>query len=73
MMYKCFNLKSWRDSNPRLNAFNWSPGSTTQHGRFPWYGERCASTMATTFSSGDYDEKQVVRKDPVLKVPDLNP
>ena len=36
-------------------------GSTSQRGRFPWYGERCASTMATTFSSGESDEKKVVR------------
>lgn len=41
----------------RLLAF---AGSTSQKGNFPWYGERCASTMATTFSSGDKDEKQVV-------------
>ena len=37
-------------------------GSATQQGKFPWYGEKCASTMATTYSSGSYADQKIVRK-----------
>ena len=36
-------------------------GSVTSRGIFPWYGEKCSSTMAVTFSSGDNDEPKIVR------------
>ena len=35
-------------------------GSVTSRGIFPWYGEKCSSTMAVTFSSGDNDEPKIV-------------
>ena len=35
-------------------------GSATQQGKFPWYGERCASTMATTYSSGSFMDEKIV-------------
>ena len=35
-------------------------GSASQQGKFPWYGEKCASTMATTFSSGSYSDQKIV-------------
>ena len=35
-------------------------GSASSRGKFTWYGERCASTMAVTYSSGDSDEPKIV-------------
>ena len=29
-------------------------------GKFTWYGEKCASTMAVAYSSGDMDEPKIV-------------
>ena len=43
----------------------WSPGSATQQGKFPWYGEKCASTMATTYSSGSYADQKIVSRLPI--------
>ena len=40
----------------------WPIGSATQQGKFPWYGEKCASTMATTYSSGSYADQKIVSK-----------
>ncbi|XP_074602740.1 neuroendocrine convertase 1-like [Brevipalpus obovatus] len=40
-----------------------SIGSVTQNGSFPWYGERCASTLAVTFSSGSKKEGKVATTD----------
>ncbi|KAI1296557.1 Neuroendocrine convertase 1 [Halotydeus destructor] len=38
-------------------------GSSSQHGRFPWYGERCASTMAVAYSSGTYTDQKIATTD----------
>ena len=35
-------------------------GSASEGGHFPWYGERCASTMATAYSSGAYWDQMIV-------------
>lgn len=35
-------------------------GSASQTGRFPWYGESCPATMATTYSSGAYHDQMIV-------------
>ncbi|KAM6961384.1 LOW QUALITY PROTEIN: furin (paired basic amino acid cleaving enzyme) b [Aplochiton taeniatus] len=40
-----------------------SISSTTQYGNVPWYSEACSSTLATTFSSGNPGEKQIVTTD----------
>jgi Subtilase family len=32
-------------------------------GDIPWYSEKCSSTLATTYSSGQQNEKQVVTTD----------
>ncbi|XP_043472486.1 neuroendocrine convertase 1-like [Leptopilina heterotoma] len=38
-------------------------GSASQTGRFPWYGERCSATLATTYSSGAYHDQMIVTTD----------
>ena len=35
-------------------------GSASSKGKFTWYGEKCASTMAVAYSSGDMDEPKIV-------------
>lgn len=41
------------------SIYTLSIGAVTQHGEFPWYGERCASTLAVAFSSGSLSESKV--------------
>ena len=36
-------------------------GSASQTGKFPWYGEQCSATLATTYSSGAYHDQKIVR------------
>ncbi|XP_071844742.1 furin-like isoform X2 [Apostichopus japonicus] len=45
------------------SVYTISVSSATEHGKVPWYSEKCASTLATTYSSGAPDEKQVVTTD----------
>lgn len=40
-----------------------SISSATENGNIPWYSEACSSTLATTYSSGASDEKQIVSTD----------
>lgn len=40
-----------------------SISSATQNGNIPWYSEACSSTIASTFSSGSYDERQIITTD----------
>ncbi|XP_052120301.1 furin-like protease 1 isoform X2 [Frankliniella occidentalis] len=40
-----------------------SISSATENGLVPWYSEACSSTLATTYSSGQTGEKQVVTID----------
>lgn len=42
------------------SVYTLSIGSASQQGQFPWYGERCASTMAATYSSGAYSDQMIV-------------
>lgn len=35
-------------------------GSVSELGEFPWYGEKCAATMAVTYSSGAYTDQKIV-------------
>ncbi|GFT84997.1 neuroendocrine convertase 1 [Nephila pilipes] len=41
------------------SIYTLSVGSASQHGDFPWYGERCASTMTTAYSSGAYSDQKI--------------
>jgi len=38
-----------------------SISSASQQQQSPWYAEKCASTMATTYSSGAYNDQRIVR------------
>ncbi|XP_028258510.1 proprotein convertase subtilisin/kexin type 6 isoform X2 [Parambassis ranga] len=40
-----------------------SISSTTENGNKPWYLEVCSSIMATTYSSGEYNERRIVTTD----------
>ncbi|KAL0271690.1 UNVERIFIED_CONTAM: hypothetical protein PYX00_008705 [Menopon gallinae] len=45
------------------SIYTLSIGSASQQGRFPWYGEKCASTMAATYSSGAYSDQMIATTD----------
>lgn len=45
-----------------------SISSTTENGYKPWYLEECASTLATTYSSGAFYERKIVSFTPILSV-----
>lgn len=45
------------------SIYTLSISSTSEHGRKPWYLEECSSTLATTYSSGAYNEKQIITTD----------
>lgn len=38
-------------------------GSVSQNGKFPWYGEQCASLMTVTYSSNKNTEQKVATTD----------
>ena len=40
-----------------------SIGSASEQGEFPWYGEKCASTLAVAFSSGAYSDQKIATTD----------
>lgn len=40
-----------------------SINSVSESGRFPWYGEKCSSTLAAAFSSGAYNDKKIASTD----------
>lgn len=42
------------------SIYTLSISSSTQNGNVPWYSEACSSTLATTYSSGNINEKQIV-------------
>lgn len=42
------------------SIYTLSISSSTQNGNVPWYSEACSSTLATTYSSGNLNEKQIV-------------
>uniref|UniRef100_A0A674MXZ5 Furin (paired basic amino acid cleaving enzyme) a n=1 Tax=Takifugu rubripes TaxID=31033 RepID=A0A674MXZ5_TAKRU len=45
------------------SIYTLSISSSTQNGNVPWYSEACSSTLATTYSSGNVNEKQIVTTD----------
>ncbi|KAM4630950.1 furin (paired basic amino acid cleaving enzyme) a isoform 1-T3 [Polymixia lowei] len=45
------------------SIYTLSISSSTQNGNVPWYSEACSSTLATTYSSGNLNEKQIVTTD----------
>ncbi|KAK7170849.1 hypothetical protein R3I94_000913 [Phoxinus phoxinus] len=45
------------------SIYTLSISSSTQNGNVPWYSEACSSTLATTYSSGGINEKQIVTTD----------
>lgn len=40
-----------------------SISSTSEQEKIPWYSEFCVSTLASTYSSGAGDEKQIITTD----------
>ncbi|XP_068597960.1 furin (paired basic amino acid cleaving enzyme) a [Brachionichthys hirsutus] len=52
------------------SIYTLSISSSTQNGNVPWYSEACSSTLATTYSSGNSNEKQIVTTDLRLKCTD---
>lgn len=45
------------------SIYTLSISSTSEHGTRPWYLEECSSTLATTYSSGAYRERQIITTD----------
>jgi len=45
------------------SIYTLSVSSASQNGRKPWYLEECASTLTTTYSSGNSREQQIVSTD----------
>lgn len=45
------------------SPYTLSVSSASEHGEVPWYGEKCASTFATTYSSGNGGDHQVISAD----------
>ncbi|TRY92453.1 hypothetical protein DNTS_028160, partial [Danionella cerebrum] len=45
------------------SIYTLSISSSTQNGNVPWYSEACSSTLASTYSSGGVNEKQIVTTD----------
>ncbi|XP_043910766.1 proprotein convertase subtilisin/kexin type 4 [Protopterus annectens] len=45
------------------SIYTLSVGSTTEKGEVPWYSEPCASTLTTTFSSGNQLDRKIVSTD----------
>lgn len=48
------------------SIYTLSISSTTESGNVPWYSEPCSSTLATTYSSGNPGEKQIVSENILL-------
>lgn len=43
-----------------VSPYSISVGSAGEKDDVPWYLEKCSSTLASTYSSGDTSEKQIV-------------
>ncbi|XP_061622105.1 furin (paired basic amino acid cleaving enzyme) a isoform X2 [Phyllopteryx taeniolatus] len=52
------------------SIYTLSISSSTQNGFVPWYSEACSSTLATTYSSGNLNEKQIITTDLKAKCTD---
>ncbi|KAI6182681.1 PHOMO B domain-containing protein [Aphelenchoides bicaudatus] len=46
------------------SPYSFTVSGTSDSGQFPWYGEHCSATLATTFSSGTSKQKKIVTIDP---------
>lgn len=45
------------------SIYTLSISSASEHGKSPWYAEKCASTMASTYSSGAYTDQKIISTD----------
>ncbi|XP_069974950.1 neuroendocrine convertase 1 [Penaeus vannamei] len=45
------------------SIYTLSISSASESGKFPWYGERCASTLASAYSSGAYTDQKIATTD----------
>ncbi|KAK2827642.1 hypothetical protein Q7C36_018568 [Tachysurus vachellii] len=45
------------------SIFTISISSASQQGLSPWYAEKCSSTLATAYSSGDYTDQRITSAD----------
>ncbi|XP_071450351.1 neuroendocrine convertase 1-like [Hetaerina americana] len=45
------------------SPYTLSVSSASQSGQFPWYGEKCPSTLAATYSSGEYMDQMITTTD----------
>uniref|UniRef100_A0A0K0F694 Proprotein convertase subtilisin/kexin type 4 (inferred by orthology to a human protein) n=1 Tax=Strongyloides venezuelensis TaxID=75913 RepID=A0A0K0F694_STRVS len=45
------------------SIYTLSISSASENGYIPWYSEACSSTLATTYSSGNSDERMIVTTD----------
>lgn len=45
------------------SIYTLSVSSATEHGQIPWYSEPCSSTLASTYSSGSGNDRQIVTSD----------
>lgn len=49
------------DSSYAASIYTVTIGSASQRGTLPWYGEKCPSILAVTYSSGAYQDQMIVR------------
>lgn len=52
------------------SIYTFTVSGTSLSREFPWYAERCASTLTTTFSSGSSKQKKIITIDPQDKCTD---
>nr|XP_033785085.1 neuroendocrine convertase 1 [Geotrypetes seraphini] len=45
------------------SIYTLSISSASEHGLSPWYAEKCSSTLATAYSSGDYTDQRITSTD----------
>ena len=50
------------------SIYTLSVSSASQTQRSPWYAEQCASTIATTYSSGTISEQKIVSRPSHVKI-----
>ncbi|VDN35416.1 unnamed protein product [Gongylonema pulchrum] len=42
------------------SIYTFSVSSVTEDGTFPWYAEKCAATLTSTYSNGHHNERMIV-------------
>ncbi|VDM47147.1 unnamed protein product [Toxocara canis] len=45
------------------SVYTFSVSSAAEDGTFPWYGEKCASTLTSTYSTGSNNERMIMTTD----------